>query len=144
METPNEAKAPRVVATSRQFRNEFPQQEHASDPKRPSNFCKLFAGTYGKHFEVHGDGSVTIAPKAYVDDVAAFLLGCVASNPTLSQERKCHLARFIDEMDARAVERHGYSHNEQEKSFVWTPVSAKFTPQEAVVKPEPVSDETAH
>lgn len=93
------------------------------DLARPGNMCKFPAGQYGKRIAVADDGTITIDKKAYVDDVVAFAFGSIRSNPTIHESVKLHLARFVDAMDARADERHGYSHSETERDFTWTRVA---------------------
>ncbi len=68
---------------------------------------------------VEEDGTFTVGPGAYVDDVVAFLLGAVKTNPTISGEIKGTLRDFLNRMDRRAVERHGYSASPKEKDYTW-------------------------
>ena len=109
-------------ATGRQFRNTWPVARHAGPLDAPGNMCKSGAGPCGKNIVVNEDGSVTISRKAYADDVVAFALGCIQSNPTISLDTKLHLARFVDDMDARAVARHGYSYSEPDRALEWKSV----------------------
>lgn len=99
----------------------------------PSNFAKVATGDYvtassgdNSLVRVNDDGSILISPKAYVDDVGAFCYGAIRSNPTISDEIKNHLARFIDDMDVRALTRHGYSHScDEERTLVWKQISSQ-------------------
>lgn len=103
--------------SSRAFRAEFPNNDIPVDTKRPGNTCKFPAGAYGKYFTVQEDGKIIIDPKAYPDDIAAFVSGSIKSNPTISAEIKNHLLVFLDAMDDRAVQRHGYSHSPEERDY---------------------------
>jgi hypothetical protein len=99
------------------------------DMSNPSNFAKLLPGTYGttSHalITVNADGSVLISPKAYADDVVAFVLGAIANNPTIAAPIKQTLADFVNKMDARAVSRHGYSDSADEKAYAWSDINIK-------------------
>ena len=119
------------LTTHRQFRNELARlpldtpyiRSHGSH----SNFAKLSTGTYGTDdtpalAEVRSDGSVVFAKEAYPDDVVAFVLCSLRSNPNVSDELKQHLADFVNGMDARAVARHGYAGDERERALVWKEV----------------------
>lgn len=81
-------------------------------------FCQALAGTY-RHIEVKPDGTIVISPKAYADDVVAFVSASIASNPTIADSIKAHLTAFLDDMDARAVARHGYADDPNEAAVVW-------------------------
>jgi len=109
---------------SRLTRHSLSTTPPAADMARPGNFCKFAAGDYAKCIVVDERGRIIIDPCAYADDVAAFVLGCVRSNPTIEPGIKRKLAEFVDDMDARAVKRHGYSKSAEEKNFVWTSVAA--------------------
>lgn len=93
----------------------------------PSNFAKVAPGNYTSDGEtrvrVQEDGSIWISRNAYADDVVAFVLGCIRSNPTIADGIKLALADFVDLMDARAVKRHGYSNSQAEKDFSWESTS---------------------
>ena len=105
--------------TDREFRNTFPTQAHPTDLDQPGNLCKIGPGAYGDNVHVDEKGTITISPKAYADDVVAFVLGCMRKNPTVSNEIKGYLAQFLDAMDERAVTRHGYSNSKAEADYVW-------------------------
>jgi hypothetical protein len=107
---------------SRQDRHAFIASPAASDMKRPGNLCKWPAGTYGK-IRVDDDGTIVVSHKAYADDVVAFVAGAIESNPTIADEIKNRLRAFVDDMDARAVARHGYSQSADEAAFTWTPLA---------------------
>lgn len=81
-------------------------------------FCQSLAGTY-RHIEVKPDGTIVISPKAYADDVVAFVSASIATNPTIDSSIKAHLTRFLDDLDARAVARHGYAADPNEAAVVW-------------------------
>ena len=107
--------------TSRAFRNRFPT-ESSCDPERPGNWARLPVGTYcaGK-IEVRNDGSVLISPDAYVDDVVALAAGAIRLHPGISYDAKSHLHAFIQAMDTRALEIHGYSESAAERNYQWRP-----------------------
>lgn len=119
--------------TQREFRNAFARLPADAHPVRvnpadaSSNWAQLAVGGYGTVkkpdlITVEQDGAVHISPKAYADDVVAFVLGAIRSNPTIDDSIKQHLADFVNAMDARADKRHGYSNSPDEKAFVWIPV----------------------
>jgi hypothetical protein len=81
-------------------------------------FFQGLPGTY-KHVTVAPDGTITILPKAFADDVVAFVAGAIASNPNIDDATKAKLREFVDLMDARAVARHGYSANPDEAAVKW-------------------------
>lgn len=108
------------MTTSRAIRHALVASPPDADVARPGNFAKLAAGQYAKHITVKEDGTIVIGPDAYADDVVAFVAGAIASNPTIGNPIKQHLADFVDAMDERAVARHGYSHSPEEAAFVWT------------------------
>lgn len=110
----------------REFRNKFPTDPKVVDMSNPSNFCKIQPGLY-ENFTVSPEGVISISSKAYPDDVVAFVLGCISSNPTISDDLKLHLAKFLDGMDKRAVDRHGYSNSEVEKNFTWVNVENSYS-----------------
>jgi hypothetical protein len=114
--------------TRRAFRNGI-ARAGALTPRMstPSNFAKIAPGHYGTTSDqdlvnVSTSGQITFSRDAYVDDVIAFCLGAIRGNPTISDSIKQHLASFVNEMDARAVTRHGYSSSEAERVFTWTAV----------------------
>lgn len=119
--------------SSRQFRNNFAIYGAPFDATNPSNFAKIAPGTYGP-VTVCSDGSIAIASGAYADDVLAFVAGCIASNPTISSGIKEDLGDVIDDFDARAVDRHGYSFDEEEKNFPWKSVAAVHAHPESARK----------
>lgn len=114
----------------REFRNTFPMQPHKYDTKSTNNFCRMPVGSYGTKTHdvvtVNADYSLTVSKRAFADDVVAFVLGSISSNPTISDDIKAHLARFLDAMDARALARHGYSKSEKEQAHTWTPVTTHY------------------
>lgn len=107
---------------SRQFRNHIASSPPPINIERPGNTAKFEAGQFGKNIVVADDGTITISKKAYADDIVAFVLGAIRSNPTIDDTIKANLARFVDEMDKRAVDRHGYSHSKEEADFEWNSV----------------------
>ena len=121
-----------TYATSREFRNALARMPAKSTLRvnpadTPSNCVKLIAGTYGTTktpdlVAVDQNGAVHISPKAYADDMVAFVLCAIRSNPTIDDSIKQHLADFVNAMDSRADKRHGYSDSPEEKSLVWIPV----------------------
>lgn len=100
----------------RKFRDES-ADGYPSRLKNPSNFAKVAPAHYGAHITVWEDGQITIAPTAYADDVAAFVLGCIVDHPKVAIETKLHLARFIDSMDVRALAGHGYKDFPLERAY---------------------------
>lgn len=110
--------------TSRQFRHSC--LEHAG--LEPENFgvnevsgrtaFGVPSGTY-RHATVNPDGSILFSAKAFSDDIVAFVYWLTHSNPSVSTGTKAHLRRYVVEMDARAVRKHGYEANEAEKNFEW-------------------------
>lgn len=115
------------MSSSREFRNVYPTKNSAVW-ESASNFCKLGAGMCGPNIRVNEDGSMAIAPDAYADDVVAFVLAAIRGNPTIDTATKAHLARFLDDMDARAVARHGYSAaSPRERNYEWKSVAACYT-----------------
>lgn len=109
--------------TSRYFRREAAHKARLvgtttdADVKK-SRFYQGKAGTF-KHITVQDDGTIVIDPKAYADDVVAFVSAAIATNPTIGDEIKQTLVRFVDLMDARAVDRHGYLANHEEALLKW-------------------------
>lgn len=89
-----------------------------SDTTVKSNIYHGPAGTFN-HIQVTNSGSINISPEAYPDDVAAFLAGAQASNPHVSPETQKHLIHYVDAMDRRAVQRHGYSNSPAERDVAW-------------------------
>ena len=105
--------------TRRHFRNTFPLNSIKPDLDKHGNTCKLPSGFYcNNKINVHDDGSFTVLNKCYVDDVVAFLSGCIHSNPTISQDIKSTLHTFLNQMDDRALQRHGYEES-REKDYEW-------------------------
>ncbi len=105
--------------TRREFRNNFPLNHLNSDLTIPGNICKLSAGNYcNNKIKVDDEGNFTVSNKAYSDDVIAFISGCISSNPTISNDIKYILHKFINKMDNRAIERHGYK-DSREKEHTW-------------------------
>jgi hypothetical protein len=84
---------------------------------------RFYQGPAGRfrNITVQPDGTIVISPKAYADDVVAFVSAAISTNPNISQTLKDFLIDFIDDMDMRAVKRHGYSHNLDEASVNWVP-----------------------
>jgi hypothetical protein len=111
--------------SSRQFRHAVSTTGLPFDASTQSNFAKVIPGTYGP-ITVQENGDIVISREAYADDVLAFVLGCISSNPTIDPLTKQNLGVVIDMFDARAVFRHGYSGSEEEKNFEWTPVANKY------------------
>ena len=120
-----------AVNSARQWRHDFAPRFCA---ETPSNFAKIDPGHYTVYSEksdthhrivsVREDGTVEVAPRAYVDDVVAFCYGAIRSNHTIGDDIKAHLARFLDAMDARAVARHGYAgSSDAERTYAWTPLA---------------------
>lgn len=93
------------------------------DPESPGPVVKgrIYQGPSGvfRHITANEDGSITISAKAFVDDVVAFLSQAISTNPTISNEIKNHLRHFVNDMDKRAMAKHGYSHSEEEKAVDW-------------------------
>ncbi|HKB53338.1 MAG TPA: hypothetical protein VKD22_05005 [Ramlibacter sp.] len=108
--------------TSRYWRREARNGRLIADgelgPEVKGRFYQGPAGTY-RHVVAHPDGSLTIGPKAFADDVVAFVSASISTNPTIDDAIKVHLKAFVNEMDARAVRRHGYSHNPDEAAVDW-------------------------
>lgn len=108
----------------RQDRHNFASNGAAYDQTNASNFAKLAPGEYmNGGVVVNPDGSILLKPKVYADDAVSFIAGCIKTNPTIDDEIKQHLLRFVDAMDARAVKRHGYSNAPDEAAFEWTQLS---------------------
>lgn len=82
-------------------------------------------GKYSKHITSDGSGTTTIGPGAYPDDIVAWLIHVSGANPNADQKTVDHLRAFVNEMDARAVERHGYSDSEKEAAHKWVDVPLK-------------------
>lgn len=82
---------------------------------------RFYHGPVGgyRHIQVAADGTIVIGPKAFADDVVAFVSASIASNPAIDDAIKAHLTRFLDDMDARAVARHGYDHDANEAAVPW-------------------------
>lgn len=73
----------------------------------------------------HEDGSVTFSKGMYTDDIVAFLLSTINKHFSSTVQEKLikhHLARVVNEMDSRAMKRHGYSGNAKESALEWKDV----------------------
>lgn len=115
-------------ASQRVFRNMMALGALLTYKETPSKFAKTLPGSYGtqKHndlIRLDATGDVVISKDAYVDDVVAFCFGVIQSNATIDASIKQHLANFVNDMDARAVARHGYSADEAEAAVVWIPAT---------------------
>jgi hypothetical protein len=75
-------------------------------------------GKHGK-IEVFANGVILMPSTVYADDVVAFVCACVLNNPNIEKKYAVHVCAFVDAMDARAVNRHGYSRSPEERDFVW-------------------------
>ena len=115
------------METSRSFRNNFSTQGATHNAESKSRFAQVPAGTYDKgKIVVQENGSVLISEKVFADEVLAFVLGCMKTNPTINNSIKAKLGEVIDAMDARAVAKHGYSHSKEEAAHAWTSVSSAY------------------
>lgn len=117
-----------TTETAREFRNNFAiiGAERNADSK--SRFAQVPVGGYCKgKIIVNDDGSVTVSHKVFADELLAFTLGCMKSNPGISNEIKSKLGEVIDMMDARAVAKHNYSHSPEEAAHTWVSVAAAYS-----------------
>ncbi len=111
-----------VYQTSREFRNKAAKGKQPFVGATPSNFAKVPAGEYGAaHMKitVAADGTITIPPAAYADDVVAFVASVINGHGGIDASIKELLQQFVRAMDERAVKIHGYSGNEAERDYVW-------------------------
>lgn len=76
-------------------------------------------GQYGK-VKKNADGSCTFEADAFVDDVLAFLTGVANSNPNMPREIVKKMASLMDDFDARAEKKHGYSDSPDERAYGWS------------------------
>lgn len=117
---PVKVRQPVKEITSRYFRREAIKGKliMTSEPgQRISG--RIYRGCTGtfRHITVCDDGSIVIEPKAFVDDIVAFLSGAIETNPTIDPVIKSQLRHFVHLMDARAVQKHGYSHSPNEAAL---------------------------
>ncbi len=118
----------RYEGKTREFRNRFPLEAgQYFNKETPSSFAKLHPGFYadGK-IELKEDGTIVISPKAYADDVVAFVAGGMSTNPTLDQSIVTHLHHFLNEMDLRSFARHGYSFSPEQADAGWSTLSLYY------------------
>lgn len=111
-----------IYKTSREFRNKAAKGQQPFAGDTPSSFAKVPPGAYGSEsvkIVVHDDGSITIPPNAYADDVVAFVASTINGHAGIDASIKAHLHRFVDDMDARAVKAHGYSRCAEERDYQW-------------------------
>lgn len=113
--------------TCRSFRNNFSIDGTTRDENSSSRFAQIPAGGYCKNkITVNEDGSVHVSHKVFADELLAFTLGCIRSNPTIPDEIKAKLGEVIDLMDARAVKKHGYSYSPEEAAHEWKSVASAY------------------
>lgn len=116
---------------SRNWRN---THVYCTDPTLSGRNIRAMVGEHSKNITVQPDGTIVIGPKAYLDDIAAFL-GKVArstyddlSNLTsVTDEQKLLSGKFlafaetmeaaVQVMDFAAVMAHGYSFSLDERAF---------------------------
>lgn len=111
-----------MYSTSREFRNKASKATLPFDGSNPSRFAKIPPGTYGTEgvkIVVNPDGSILIPPDAYADDVVAFVASTINGHGGIDSSIKEHLHKFVNDMDERAVNIHGYSGNVKERDYVW-------------------------
>jgi hypothetical protein len=114
--------------SSRIWRNEFPMNDQETDIQLRGNICKL-KETGSPLITLDDDRRIIISHKAYFDDVLAFVLGCVKTNPNIPLEIKRLLGKCIDLADERHFAPHGhhYSHSGDEtRTYRWTTLERLF------------------
>lgn len=102
----------------REFRNKS-VLEGFKVAESESNFAKVTPGWYGDHIQVDKDGGVLIFPKAYADDVVAFVAGCLHHHAGITPNIQYCLVDFVNKMDERAMVVHGYDASPEEAAYVW-------------------------
>lgn len=118
IDDPDPAPVEHRFAHARAFRNE------AIDMRVPHKGAVRIYVKEKLRFERDGaTNEWTVSGKAYADEWMALSLAMAMSNPTLRRDVLIGLAQTIDAMDARAVNKHGYSHSEEEKAYEWSSVA---------------------
>lgn len=102
----------RKKACERGWRRDCLRRNMEFDPK--GGGIPIKSGQYGAYkdaIEKLPDGRIVFAKELYLDDLVAFALTAAKSNPNIPLKCKIPLAEFVDAMDLRAVERHGFSNS---------------------------------
>ena len=114
----------------RGFRCNFARNGVERNAESQSRFAQVAPGGYCKNkITVNEDGTVLVGHKVFADELLAFTLGCMKTNPGISDEIKAKLGEVIDMMDARAYAKHQYNHSPEEAAFNWESVADAYTPK---------------
>lgn len=118
-----------TATTSRQFR--LQKISEADVPKFQPGMggVSVAPGEYGRRpgdAVKNADGTFTFGKKMFIDDWAKVLLLMCESNININKEEKIHLAHFIDAMDVRAMNKHGYSHSPEEAGLNLPSLSSNY------------------
>lgn len=104
---------------SRVRRHAFIERENKGGGQIKSNLGPSnLPGNYGLII-LGEDGIVRISPKAYPDDIVAWLYYMTKTNERVGPGIKRCLSDYVELMDQRAMKLHGFSHSEQAKALEW-------------------------